>query len=203
MEQLSYRTIKTRSEGYFKDRGSKFLAFAFPVTSEEQVKSHLGDLRGQYHDARHHCYAWRLGADAEHYRANDDGEPSGTAGRPILMQIHKHELTNVLIVVVRYFGGVLLGTGGLVNAYRSAAADAIENAAVVVKTVEEQFRIDFPYEAMNDVMRVLKELEATHISQEFDTDCTITLSIPAGRSGELAGRLAPVANVTVTILPDD
>lgn len=203
MEQFSYRTVKDSSKGIFRNRGSKFLAFLFPVTTEEQIRNHLEELRNEYHDARHHCYAWKLGTGDEHFRANDDGEPSGTAGRPILMQIRKHELTNVLIVVVRYFGGVLLGTGGLINAYRSAAADAILQAGIVTRTVNELLLIHFPYTAMNDVMRILKEMQATHLSQDFDTDCTVTVSIPAGRSAELTGRLAPVHNVTVNKLSNN
>ncbi len=195
MEQTSYRTVKDSSKGFFRDRGSKFLAFLFPVNTEEQIRKHLGELRDEYHDARHHCYAWKLGTGNEHFRANDDGEPSGTAGRPILMQIIKHELTNVLIVVVRYFGGVLLGTGGLVNAYRTAAADAILQAEFVTRTVDEHLLINFPYAAMNDVMRILKEEQAEQVEQQFDNDCTVKIAIPIERSPRLKGRLDAVPQV--------
>ena len=203
MEQFSYRTIKNRSEGLFKDRGSKFLAFAFPVTGEEQVKKHLEDLKREYHDARHHCYAWKLGTGPGLTRANDDGEPSNTAGKPILMQIQKHGLTNVLIVVVRYFGGVLLGTGGLINAYRTAAADAITQAEAITKTVNEQMEINFPYSAMNDVMRVLKEEQADQVTQEYGNDCTINITIPLEKSPRLKGRLNAIPGVNVKKLSNN
>lgn len=195
MEQTSYRTVKDSSKGFFRDRGSKFLAFLFPVNTEEQIRKHLGELRVEYRDARHHCYAWKLGTGNEHFRANDDGEPSGTAGRPILMQIIKHELTNVLIVVVRYFGGVLLGTGGLVNAYRTAAADAILQAEFVTRTVDEHLLINFPYAAMNDVMRILKEEQAEQVEQQFDNDCKVKIAIPLERSPRLKGRLDALPQV--------
>ncbi len=200
MEHYSYKTIKSRSQGLFRDRGSRFLAFAFHVTNEVQIKVILDDLRNDYHDARHHCYAWIIGTDKDHFRANDDGEPSGTAGRPVLGQIQKHDLTNILIVVIRYFGGTLLGTGGLINAYRSAAADALAQSEIITKTIEELIELKFPYAAMNDVMKVLKQEQAEQVVQNFDTDCGIKVRIPLERSERLVRRLKGIGKVSVNKL---
>ena len=156
MEDL-YRTVEVVAEGLYKEKGSKFLAFVYPVATEEQIREIITGIKGKYYDARHHCYAWRLGAAKNHFRMNDDGEPSSTAGKPIFGQIQSFDLTNVLIVVVRYFGGTKLGVSGLINAYREAAADAIRNAVIVEKTVDEILRIRFSYLVLNDVMKVIKE----------------------------------------------
>ncbi len=200
MEHYSYKTIKSRSQGIFRDRGSKFLAFAFHVTTEVQIKEILDDLRSEYHDARHHCYAWITGTDKDRFRANDDGEPSGTAGRPVLGQIQKHDLTNILIVVIRYFGGTLLGTGGLINAYRSAAADALAQSEIIKKTIEELIELKFSYATMNDVMKVLKEEQAEQVVQDFDMECSIKVRIPLERSERLARRLKGIGKVSVNKL---
>lgn len=197
MAQDSYRTIKNRSRGLFKDRGSKFLSFAFPVTGEEEIKEILDNLRREYHDARHHCYAWRIGADGKHFRANDDGEPSGTAGRPILKQIQKLELTNIMIVVIRYFGGTLLGTGGLVNAYRSAAADALEKVVIIIKTIDVVYEIRFPYAVMNNVMRVIKEEQAEHVEHDFEGECKVRVTIPREREERFTGRMNSIGQANV------
>jgi uncharacterized YigZ family protein len=173
----TYFTLEKRSEGLFKDRGSKFIAYAFPVTTEAEIKDHLAQLRKEHHSARHHCYAWRLGADKAAYRANDDGEPSNSAGKPILGQIQSHDLTNVLIVVVRYFGGTLLGVGGLINAYREAASDAIKNNRIIEKHILDQYTIDFEFEGTNAIMKILKDLEAKIISQDFHESCQISFYI--------------------------
>ena len=141
----SYLTIADPTEGLFKDKGSKFLAYAYPVDNEDEIKELVQHLKKEHYSARHHCYAWRLGADKTHFRANDDGEPSSTAGKPILGQIQRLDLTNILIVVVRYFGGTLLGVSGLINAYREAAVDALEHAEIVEKLVEEIFWVEFDY----------------------------------------------------------
>ncbi|MDF1559251.1 MAG: YigZ family protein [Bacteroidales bacterium] len=153
----TYKTIDTETKGLFKAKGSRFIAHAIPVSSQEEIKRRLVELRKEYHDARHHCYAWVLSPDRQAWRVNDDGEPSGTAGKPILGQINSRELTNILVVVIRYFGGTLLGVSGLINAYRTAAAEALENATVSERHLTEYWLITFPYEAMNDVMKVLKE----------------------------------------------
>ncbi len=203
MEQYSYKTIKNSSHGLFRDRGSKFLAFAFHVTTEARIKNILDDLRREYHDASHHCYAWIIGTNKYHFRANDDGEPSGTAGRPVLGQIQKHDLTNILIVVIRYFGGTLLGTGGLINAYRSAASDALANSEIITKTINELIELTFPYAVMNSVMKVLKEEQVEQVAQDFDTDCKIKVSIPVERSERLTGRLRSIGKVSVNKLSNN
>lgn len=200
MEHYNYKTIKNKSQGLFRDRGSKFLAFAFHVTTETRIQEILDNLRNEYHNASHHCYAWTIGTGKDHFRANDDGEPPGTAGKPVLGQIRKHDLTNILIVVVRYFGGTLLGTGGLIKAYRLAAADALANSEIITKTIEEVIAIKFPYPAMNDVMKILRQERVKQVTQNFDTDCTIKVSIPLGRSGKLTRRLNGIANVIVNKL---
>jgi uncharacterized YigZ family protein len=197
MEQVTYRTIKQQTQGLFRDRGSKFISYAFPVKGEEDIKQILENLRKDYHDARHHCYAWMLGAQKENFRANDDGEPSGTGGRPILGQIQKHELTDILIVVIRYFGGILLGTGGLINAYRSAAADAIQQAEIITMTVDDLYEISFPYVAMNDVMKTVKEEEAEQLEQDFDMECRIRVRLPRNRSERFSGRLSMIEGINI------
>ncbi len=197
MGQYSYKTIKNSSHGIFRDRGSRFLAFAFQVTSEARIQEILDNLRNEHQKASHHCYAWRIGTNMDHFRANDDGEPSGTAGRPVLGQIRRYNLTNILIVVIRYFGGTLLGTGGLINAYRSASADALANSEIITKTIDELIEVTFPYEAMNDVMRVLKEERAEQVTQSFDTECKIRIRIPVERSERITGRLKSTGKVSV------
>lgn len=172
----SFFTIKNESEAIFKDKGSKFLAFALPVSTVEEALSRVKDKRKEFFDARHVCYAYMLGCEREVFRANDDGEPSGTAGKPILGQINSKELTNILIVVVRYFGGTLLGTSGLINAYKTAAADAINNAQIEEIPIEKIVRINFGYDNMNFVMRMIKDFELKIINQRQASGCTFTLS---------------------------
>ena len=167
----------TPAEGFYSEKRSKFLAFAFHVTSEEEVKQYVAEFRKKYYDARHVCWAYMLGADRTDFRANDDGEPSSTAGKPILGQINKNELTDILIIVVRYYGGVNLGTSGLVVAYRTAAAEAIANAEIVSQFVEEEVVFDFPYIMMNDVMKIIKDMSPRIISQTYDNTCEMKLSI--------------------------
>lgn len=167
----------TPAEGFYSEKRSKFLAFAFHVTSEEEVKQYVAEFRKKYYDARHVCWAYMLGADHTDFRANDDGEPSSTAGKPILGQINKNELTDILIIVVRYYGGVNLGTSGLIVAYRTAAAVAIANAEIVSQFVEEEVVFDFPYIMMNDVMKIIKDMSPRIISQTYDNTCEMKLSI--------------------------
>lgn len=173
----TYKTIEAKSEGLYKEKGSKFIALAYPVYTEEEIKTILEDLRGKYYDARHHCYAYRLGADKLRFRANDDGEPSSTGGKPILGQIDSNGLTNILIVIVRYFGGVKLGVSGLINAYRTAAADALEHAVVVERTEDEVVKIKFSYAVLNDVMRIIKEMEPAVLERSFELECRMTLAL--------------------------
>lgn len=193
----TFLTISDISEGLYKEKGSKFFAFAIPVTDVEEVKEHISDFRKMYHDARHVCYAYMLGPEAKEFRANDDGEPSGTAGRPILGVIQSNNLTNVLIVVVRYFGGTKLGTSGLINAYKEASADAVQNNQIVEKTVDEMVKIRFEYPFMNDVMRIVKEESPTIVEQSFDMDCFMSLSIRKRDMPKLRSRLEKVESLDV------
>ena len=168
----TFRTIQSMSEGLYKEKGSKFLAFAYPVDSLDEVKQILEQKRKEFYDARHVCYAYMLGAERTDFRANDDGEPSSTAGKPILGQINAAELTNILVIVVRYFGGILLGTGGLTVAYKAAAADAISNAEIVCKTITKKLHISFAYEQTNLAMRLIKELQLDIAERQFDAQLT-------------------------------
>ena len=184
-----YRTIATTSEGFYSEKRSKFLAFAHHVETLDEIKTLLEGYRKKYYDARHVCYAYMLGAERTEFRANDDGEPSSTAGKPILGQINSNELTNILIVVVRYYGGVNLGTSGLIIAYREAASDAIAHAQVETRQVEEVVSYDFPYVMMNDVMRIVKEMNPRIVSQSYDNTCQIQLSIRKSEANQLRERL--------------
>jgi uncharacterized YigZ family protein len=178
MPAFSYRTIQKPSNGSYKEKGSKFLAFAFPVTTEVDVKENLDAIRKEYFDARHHCFAWMLGPDKKHFRAFDDGEPNHSAGDPILGQIRSNDLTNVLIVVVRYFGGVKLGVGGLISAYKSAAEDALKNALIIEKEVKEKISITYDYASTPDVMRLVKDFDLSILDQSFNEVCLITFDVP-------------------------
>lgn len=184
-----FKTIADISEGYYTEKRSKFLAFAHPVRTVDEVKELIAQYRKRYYDARHVCYAYMLGAERTEFRANDDGEPSSTAGKPILGQINSHELTDILIVVVRYYGGVNLGTSGLIVAYREAAADAIAHATVETRQVEELVRYSFAYPQMNDVMRIIKDMNPRIVSQTYDNTCEIVLSIRKGEADQLRQRL--------------
>jgi uncharacterized YigZ family protein len=184
-----YKTISGTSEGFYSEKRSKFLAFAHHVESADDIKELLAGYRKKYYDARHVCYAYMLGADHSDFRANDDGEPSSTAGKPILGQINSNELTDILIVVVRYYGGVNLGTSGLIVAYREAAADAIAHATIEMRQVEEVIKYSFAYPQMNDVMRIVKEMKPRIVSQSFDNTCDIVLSIRKSEAEELRNRL--------------
>lgn len=185
-----YQTIATTSEGYYTEKRSKFLAFAHHVERVDEIKEILAQYRKKYYDARHVCYAYMLGADRVEFRANDDGEPSSTAGKPILGQINSNELTDILIVVVRYYGGVNLGTSGLIVAYREAAADAIAHAEIVTRQVEEVITYTFAYPQMNDVMRIVKEMNPRILSQTYDNTCEIRLSIRQSEAELLRNRLS-------------
>lgn len=184
-----YKTIKSGGEGYYTEKRSKFLAFAHHVETVDEAMEIVKAYRKKYYDARHCCYAYMIGPDRQEFRANDDGEPSSTAGKPILGQINSHELTNILIVVVRYYGGVNLGTGGLIVAYRTAAADAIDHSEIIQRLVEEQITYDFTYPMMNSVMRVVKEMPVRIVSQHFDNTCSITLAIRKSMAEQLRARL--------------
>lgn len=192
MQADTFKTIQGLSEGLYKEKGSKFLAFAHPVESVAEVKSLLEQYRKTFYDARHVCFAYALGPEADETRSSDDGEPSGTAGRPILGQIQSFGLTNVLVVVIRYFGGILLGTGGLVVAYKAAASDALQQADILEKTVDVDFDIRFEFPFMNDVMKLVKQLDARILSQDYDTDCGMRLRIRKGEAERFENALAKI-----------
>ena len=193
----TYLTIPQQGEGLYKEKGSKFIAYAIPVQTVEQVKSIIKEYQKQYHDARHLCYAYMIGPDREEYRANDDGEPSGTAGRPILGQINSRNLTNVLVIVIRYFGGILLGTGGLIVAYKQAAAEALQAAGQIEKIVEITHNVHFDYQQMNDIMRIIKEEEATIINNQFHQTCQTTFTVPKAREQRLIQRMKDLRTVKI------
>ncbi|WP_456076026.1 IMPACT family protein [Hoylesella nanceiensis] len=189
----TYLTIQDKSEGIYTEKRSKFLAFAHPVETIDEIKDLLTDYKKKYYDARHVCYAYMLGPERTDFRVNDDGEPSSTAGKPILGQINSRELTNILVVVIRYFGGVKLGTSGLIVAYREAAAEALSAATVIEKTIEETVTFTFPYVMMNSVMRVVKELNPRIVEQKYDETCIITLAIKHSMAPMLEERLNKLA----------
>lgn len=186
----TYRSISAPSRGIYKELGSKFLAFAHPVETEEEVKDILSGIRKEYFDARHHCYAWRLGPGGEPYRMNDDGEPSSTAGRPIHGQLLSSGLSDILVVVVRYFGGTKLGMPGLIRSYRSATQDALANAEIVEKIAGEHFTLKFGYLQMNDVMKVLKDMGIQPLRQSFDLDCTLEVRVRLAQIEDFRKQLA-------------
>ena len=188
-----FKTLKSGGQGYYTDKRSKFLAFAHHVETVDEIKDLLAGYRKTYYDARHVCYAYMLGPERLEFRANDDGEPSSTAGKPILGQINSNELTDVLIVVVRYYGGVNLGTSGLIVAYREAAADAIAHSEIETRQVEEVITYNFAYPMMNDVMRIVKEMQPRILSQTYDTTCEIRLSIRKSEAEQLRNRLSKLS----------
>lgn len=199
----TYKTItKPSAEVLFKDKNSKFFGYAFPVTSEEQAKEHLEDLKKKHHAARHWCYAWQLGKSDFHYRANDDGEPSNSAGMPIYGQIQSFEVTNILVVVVRYFGGVKLGVGGLINAYKTAAQMALEESNIVTRTIDLKFEISFDYPEMNKVMRVIKENNLKVVDQILELDCKIIISVRKGEAERIYEKFDATYKVTIKELED-
>ncbi len=197
----TYKTILTPSEGLFKDKGSKFMAYAYPVYSEDQIKEIVQSIKKEHYSARHHCYAWRLGHEKLHFRANDDGEPSSTAGKPILGQIQSFDLTNILIVVVRYFGGTLLGVSGLINAYKNAALDAINQAEIVEKLVEKLLLIEFDYGVMNEVMKLFKDEKLVQIDPMFDLRCQIKTLIRLSELNRIEEKLNKIEGLKIRELP--
>ncbi len=199
----SYRTLQKPSEGLFRDRNSRFLAFAYPVQTVDEVNEIVGSLRKKFHDARHHCYAYRINPEKEQFRMNDDGEPSGTAGKPIYNQIVANELFNVLIVVVRYFGGTLLGTGGLINAYKSASMDALSKASVIEKFPENRYLLKFEYEKLNVVLKILKEEKLVAADPEYGVACLLYVSIPKKISEQILNRLNATGGIQIEPVDSD
>ena len=188
----TYKTIQELSEGVYRDKGSKFIAYLYPLSSENDIKDIITALKAEHPKARHHCWALRLSPDRTVFRLNDDGEPSGTAGRPILNTLLSNELTNVLAVVVRYFGGTLLGVPGLINAYKSATVEAVKNAKIIEKTVNSVFRIEFGHPLMNEVMKIVKEEDLKISNQDFDLRCSFSLEIRQSQVNKVIGRLEKV-----------
>jgi uncharacterized YigZ family protein len=192
----TYRTIESPSEGLYREKGSRFIAYAFPVSRQEEIRPLLEKIRKDHHEARHHCYAWMLGIGRTNWRANDDGEPSGTGGKPVLGQINSYELTNILIVVTRYFGGTLLGVSGLINAYRTAAASAIQNSHIVERHLREYYDLSFQYPAMNDIMKILKEEGAGQSDQQFGTECRMMVDFRLSAKEKILARFSRVEGTT-------
>jgi uncharacterized YigZ family protein len=196
MEPDTYLTIKAFSQGLYKEKGSRFIAQAWPVTNQEEIKSILENIRKEYHSARHYCFAWMLGQDRQTFRVNDDGEPSGTAGKPILGQINSSNLTNVLLVVIRYFGGKLLGVSGLINAYKTAAESALQNSEIIELYIEDYYELRFPYSAINDVMKVIKEEEAGQSMQKFELECSMSINFRASSRDRILNAISRIGGLT-------
>lgn len=192
-----YYTISKPSEGIFKDKGSKFIAKAYPVSSETEIKAIQEQLRSEYYDARHHCYAYMLGVEKNIYRANDDGEPSSTAGKPILGQIKSFDLTNIFVVVIRYFGGTKLGVSGLIHAYKTATEEALKSAVIVKKTLLDYYNLKFDYAAMNDIMRILKEENIDQMDQKFDLSCSVTISFRKADTEKILNKFERIENLKI------
>ena len=197
IQEDTYKTIIGVAEGIYTEKRSKFIAIAIPVHTVEEIKQHLDIYQKKYYDARHVCYAYMLGHERKDFRANDNGEPSGTAGKPILGQINSNGLTDILIVVVRYFGGIKLGTSGLIVAYKAAAAEAIANATIIEKTVDDEIAVAFEYPFTNDVMRIVKEEEPEILEQSYDMDCLMKLRIRRSMMGKLRARLEKVETARI------
>jgi uncharacterized YigZ family protein len=198
METDEFLTVKKPAEGFYKEKGSKFYGIVYPVSNEEEVKSRLEEIKAIHHEARHHCYAYRYGIEEEHFRMNDDGEPSSTAGKPIYGQILSHKLTNVLVVVVRYFGGTLLGTRGLIRSYKTAADEAIKNAPIVKKTITLNYILHFDYGLMNEVMKILHEENIVPLKKEFTETCKFTIGIRKNKVEEMLAKFEKLHELEVT-----
>ena len=192
MDSDTYKTIKSPAEGLYKEKGSRFVSIAIPISDQEEIKPIIEKIRKEHREARHHCFAFMIGHEKNIWRVNDDGEPSGTAGRPILGQINSNGLTNILIVVSRYFGGTLLGVSGLINAYRFAAASALENAEIIEKTLQDFYEITYPYIYMNDVMKILKEESIVQSGQFFDLSCRILINFRVSAKDKIVARLSRI-----------
>jgi uncharacterized YigZ family protein len=199
----TYKTIKAPAEGIFKDKGSKFLAYAYPIEHENEVKILVDNLKKEHFKAVHHCYAYRLGLDRSNFRVNDDGEPSGTAGRPILNTLLSQEITNILVVIVRYFGGTLLGVPGLINAYKSAAIEALAVADIIEKTINDIYNVNFEFVQMNDVMKIVKEFSLKIRNQTYDNQCTMELEFRKTLTNQVIGKFEKIDGIAVEYLMTD
>ena len=194
----TYKTIADKTEGIYKSKGSKFLAFGYPVSSEDEINKIISELKKKHHAARHHCYAYRIGDNK--YRINDDGEPSNTAGKPIYSQILSNDLTNILIVVVRYFGGILLGTGGLITSYKSAAINMLQNAKIISKTIYKLYKIDFDYTVMDKIFKIIKEENLEQVDKSLDIHCFVVTKIDISKEKMIISRFEQLKNVSTTLL---
>ena len=194
----TYNMLATPGEGLYKEKGSKFIASAFTVMNEDKAKAAITEIRKKYFDARHHCFAYMIGPDKKVFRASDDGEPSGTAGKPILNQILSKDVTNVCVVVTRYFGGIKLGTSGLINAYKTASREALDNAQVVEKTINEIYSLEFEYPLMNDVMRIMKEENLDTLNPRFEMDCYMEFSTRKNAASKIAEKFSNLYGVKIT-----
>ena len=200
MPEDLFQTIESPSNGIFKDRGSKFLSFAFPVSSVSEIKDILLELRKKYYDARHFCYAYRLGADKQKFRDSDDGEPLNTAGKPIMRQLHSKDVTNILIVVIRYFGGTLLGVGGLIKAYGNAASDALNKAKIITKSEDIPIRINFNYKFNKIIQKIIKEEKLEIIKQQFEHECSLILNVRKSKIQRILERFNQIENVKAQLV---
>ena len=202
MEEIrdEYRSVADRAEGLFKDKGSRFISLAYPVETEDQVREIVASVKKEYHDARHHCYAYRLGCGGEKYRANDDGEPSVSSGRPILGQIDSRELSDGLVGVVRYFGGIKLGIPGLIRAYRTATADALDNAGTATKIAGRNYSVEFGYMAMNQVMKVLKDMDLPQSAQDFGERCSLRTRVRLSAEADFRDRMEHISDCGIKML---
>lgn len=198
MNDDTYKIISTCGEGLYKEKGSKFIAETFVVTSEDEAKAAVASVKKKYFDARHHCYAYMIGPDKKTFRSSDDGEPSGTAGKPILNQILSKDVTNLCIVVTRYFGGIKLGTSGLINAYKTAAREALDNSTIVEKTINEIYSLEFEYPLMNDVMRIMKEENLDTLNPRFEMDCYMEFSTRKNAASKIAEKFSNLYGVKIT-----
>ena len=198
MNDDTYYMLATRGEGLYKEKGSKFIASAFTVMSEDEAKAAITEIRKKYFDARHHCYAYMIGPDKKIFRASDDGEPSGTAGKPILNQILSKDVTNVCVVVTRYFGGIKLGTSGLINAYKTASREALDNAQIVEKTINDFYSLEFEYPLMNEVMRIMKEEDLEQLNPRFELDCYLEFSTRKNDASRISEKFRNLFGVKIT-----
>ncbi|MGD0341233.1 MAG: YigZ family protein [Bacteroidales bacterium] len=195
-----YKTIKSISRGLYKEKGSKFISIAFPLRNEVDIKHFIDGTRKEHHDAKHHCYAYVIGPDSDAWRANDDGEPSGTGGKPILGQIRSFGVTNVLVIIPRYFGGTLLGTSGLINAYKSAAASALSNAEIIEHVIQQKCDLVFPYQALNDVMRIIKEEDIAQSAHSFELECRLTVHFRSSETEKIKARFSRIKGLEISFL---
>ena len=198
-----YKTIRESSAGLYREKGSRFVSVAWPVKNENEIKNLIEGIRKEHHEARHHCFAWVLGTEGNRWRVNDDGEPSGTGGRPILGQIRSYDLTNILIVVSRYFGGTLLGVSGLINAYKTAASSALNNAEIIDHIIKDNYEIFFPYQSMNAVMRIIKEEDINQSAQSFDLECRMLINFRSSAREKIMGRFSRITGLKCRFIDSD